>query len=147
MALEILLVKEGTRLGAHDPIAAEDLESIKPGEVVKCVITRPRNVRHLRKWFAFMRAVFDAQDRYPTMDGLLDGIKVGVGHYDLVTLPGKIPIQILKPRSISFGSMAQNGFEQWYDRAVEHVLAEIIPGLDRADLEARVLEILDGRNA
>ena len=55
-----------------------------------------------------------------------DAIKIGCGYYDLFTLPGKMPVQVCVPRSISFARMDQQEFDQLYARALEYVLVELL---------------------
>ena len=110
MATDLLLVKEGNRLAAADPISAETLEAMKQGEIVTATVRRARNGKHFRKFFALLKVVYDNQERYATPETLLDAVKFEVGLYDLYTLPGKVPVQIVKLRSISFAKMSQTEF-------------------------------------
>jgi hypothetical protein len=48
------------------------------------------------------------------------------------------------PRSISFAAMDQNSFEIVYNKMLEVILTKILPAANKADLEARVHEILGG---
>lgn len=146
MATDILLVREGYKLGADNPISAEFIASMKHGEVVMATIRRPRNVRHHRMFMAIVQAVFENQTRYATFNQVLNAVKIGCGYYDLFTLPGKIPVQVCVPKSLAFGNMPQDEFDQFYAKAVSYVLAELLPGVRREDLEARILEIAAGRN-
>ena len=91
-------------------------------------------------YFALLNLVFDAQDTYPTLDGLLDAIKIGLGHCDeRTTLDGKL---FMVPRSISFASMDQTQFSQFFDRTVNLIITHILPHTTKADLEERVFEVL-----
>ena len=166
MATDIYLVREGSGLAAADPFSMETIEGLGRGEMVLCKLSRPRNPGHHRKFFALLGVAFRAQSRYPTLDHLLEAVKIGIGHYDVVnvrstpalleaikdalgiyqiilpSLPPLISIPLIQPRSISFAKMSQESFEQFYDAAVLYVLTEILPGVERADIEAQVLEIL-----
>lgn len=70
-------------------------------------------------------------------------IKVALGYGETVKLPDGRAILI--PGSISFAAMDQGEFEQFYERAVELILTRILPGVDRPELDAQVMDILDGR--
>lgn len=137
-----MLVCEKHRLVAADPMSLEALDAMKEGEIVTAKITRPRNPKHHRKFFVLLGIVFEAQDRYPTMEHLLDAIKIGIGHFDTVHLTKNH--EVIKTRSISFGSMDQASFEQIYDKVVRLIVTKILPGTDSAELEQQVLEIIGG---
>lgn len=142
MATDVMLVCENRRLVAADPMSLEALDGMREGEIVSAKITRPRNVRHHRKFFALLGIVFEAQDRYPTMEHLLDAIKIAIGHYDTIQLTKTKTV--IKTKSISFASMDQAAFEQFYDRVVRLIVTKILPGTDSAELEQQVLEIIGG---
>jgi hypothetical protein len=90
-----------------------------------------------------LNAVFDRQNEFPTIQHLLGAIKLATGLFDTGLTVDRIPYVV--PKSISFASMCQAEFEQWYEKAVEVVLTKILPAANKADLEARVHEIFDGR--
>lgn len=143
MAIEVLLVRDKNRLAAANPLSEETIERMKQGEVVAATIRRTRNPGHHRKFFALLQAVYENQTRYPTLEGLLDAIKIGTGHYRVTeALNGDF---VYQPLSISYGKMDQTAFEQFYDCVVELVLHYLLPEIQRADLDRRVNDILDGR--
>ncbi len=140
MAFEVYCKREGNHLGAVDAISAEAIAGIKAHETVTVSIRRSRNGKHHRKLFALLKIVFDNQTAFATTEQLLDALKLATGLFDIGKTVDGIPFT--SPRSISFASMCQSEFEQWYDKAVEVILTKILPGVNRADLEAQVLEIL-----
>jgi len=140
MAFDVLLVREGTRLGAADPISAEAIAGIKLHETVTASIRRPRNGKHHRKLFALLKLVFDNQNTFATTEQLLDALKLATGLFDVGKTVDGIPFA--SPKSISFAAMDQNAFEQWYDKAIEVVLTKIIPNMNREDLEMQVMEMI-----
>lgn len=145
MATDMFLRKRLGTLVPADPMSAQALADLPAGVTVKAVITQPRNLDHHRKWWALLQAVFPHQSTYATLDSFHAAIKVALGYGETVKLPDGRMIVI--PGSISFARMDQAAFEQFYDRAVDLILTRILPGLDRADLEQEVLDILAGRNA
>jgi hypothetical protein len=142
MASDVLLTRKGGRFVPADVVSAEAIDGIREGETVRAVITRPRNVGHHRKFFALLQVVFDAQDRFPTVEALLDAIKIATGLYDTYKLNGR---EVMKLRSISFASMDQKEFTAFYDRVLHLIVTHILPHTDKADLEQRVYDIVDGR--
>lgn len=139
MANEVLLQKNLNRLEAAEPITADILMAMKQGEIVTGTIRRARNPRHHAKMFALLNAVFESQDRYPTLYALLTTLKILTGHYKSMMVRGK---EVILPDSISFANMDQVAFESFYNHCVKLIIEEILPGVDKIDLERRVMEIL-----
>lgn len=140
MPFDLLLVREGTQLGAAEPISAEIIEGLKHGDIFTAIIKRSRNPKHHRKLFALIGIVFAAQTSFATTKQLLDAIKLATGLFDTGKTIDGIPFAT--PRSISFAAMGQKEFEEWYDKVVELVVNKIIPGLNREDLEMQVHEMV-----
>lgn len=106
------------------------------GQTLKVTITQPRNVAHHRKFFAMLNIIYENQSHYQSLDELLYAVKMKLGYVIPVTIKGQ---QGFMPKSISFTSMDQSAFSEFYERTVDFVATEIIPGLDENDL-ARELE-------
>jgi len=142
MAIEVLLVREGNRLAAADPISAEAISALKHKETFTASIRRQRNPKHHRKWWALLSIIFPHQNAFATVQDLNNAIKIGVGLFESGKTVDGLPW--VSPKSISYAAMDQNAFEQFYDKAVDMILTRIVPTISRADLEAQVHEILDG---
>jgi hypothetical protein len=135
MPTNLIMVK---RLGAFRPTDDEGTEvmrKIGDGELVKVTWTRPRNIRFHNKFFVMLGIVLKNQEHYKSMDDLLDVCKISIGHIRLIdTRTGWARV----PKSISFANMGETEFSEFYDRAVDWVLSEVIPGLQRQHLDAEV---------
>ena len=143
MAQTILLKRKMNGLFPADAMAENAITNLPLGKTLKAEVTVPRNVDHLRKFFALLEAVFPHQEVYPTLDLFRKALTVALGYGDRYQVaPGKY---FLEPKSIAFGKMDQREFNEFYDRAVAFILEKILPGVNQADLEAQVLEILEGR--
>ncbi len=92
-----------------------------------------RNLGHHRKFFALLDVVFQTQSKFATKDGLLDALKIALGHHMTWRVEGR---EILRPKSISFAAMDQTAFESFYDGAVALILERLLPNTDRADWPA-----------
>jgi hypothetical protein len=145
MALEVLLLREGSKLVAADPISYDAIQSIRAKERVTASIRRSRNPRHHAKLFALLQVVFENQKQCPTVHDLLNALKLATGLFETGMTIDKVPYVV--PQSIAFASMTQDRFEQWYDRAVEVILTKILPAANRKELDDRVHQILDGYHA
>ena len=145
MATEAIFRKTMGALRAMDAAGEEILADIPNGELVRALISRPRNPQHHRKWRGLIAAIFKHQSLYPTEDTLIAAMKVALGYGDSIKLPdGRT---IIVPRSLSFAKLDQKGFEDFYDRALSLILTKILPGVNKADLEREVSDILAGYGA
>jgi hypothetical protein len=138
--IELLMQKKLGRLVPYDGVGIDQIDSLKEGAVVTARLTQARNIKHHRLWFALLQTVYGAQTLFPTLDELHDAIKIAVGHCEeRKTIDG---ITYWHPKSISFHALDQQGFSQFFDRAVNIVIEKILPNASREDLEARIFEIL-----
>lgn len=144
MATTLFMVRGLGGLRPANKASQEAFDGLPMAETVKVEITRPRNIRHHRKWFALLQVIYPHQTTYPTMESLLAAIKCALGYGETVKLPdGRT---VLVPGSISFAKLDQAGFDQFYARALELIHTRILPGIDRDDVEREVAEVLAGRD-
>lgn len=144
MAFDVLLIREGYKLGAADPISAEAIAGIKAHETVTASIRRPRNGKHHRKLFALLKVVFDNQSTFATTEQLLDALKMATGYFDICKTVDGMPYA--RTKSISFASMCQSEFEEFYNKVVDVIVTKVLPNTDKDDLEAQVMEIIGDFN-
>lgn len=125
--------------------AEEALRAIPEDEWRLAVIRNPRNVKHHRKWFALLNAVYPHQTMWPTFPKFREKIQeaLGLGEYHVNGMGQRY----FEPDSISFANMDQDAFEDFYQRGVELILTRILPGVDNDDLTREVADILEGKKA
>lgn len=132
------------RLGSLHPVDDQGEQAMRTlgiNEVFSVEIKRPRNVQFHRKFFALLQIILENQDYYKSVDDLLDVVKLRIGHCRTIqTQDGEVRI----PNSISFASMDATAFDDFYNRACAWVCQEVIPGLDRQDLDSEVRATLLG---
>jgi hypothetical protein len=134
--MKIYLRKSLSSFIPADDEAAEVLKNYSQGTVVSCDIKRPRNYEHHKKLFALLNIVVDNQERFKSVAELLDAIKFELGYTETrETFDGWVRI----PKSISFASMSQDEFNKFYSRSIDAILAHVLPGINRQDLESEVL--------
>ena len=124
-----------------DSAAAESIATLPVGGMVMVEVTRARNIRHHRKWWALMSLIADNLPGV-SAETVCDMIKIGVGHVHAVkTKRGMVSI----PKSISFAAMDQAEFDRFYDHAVHYIASDVLPGVSSADLEREVLSMIGGQ--
>lgn len=123
----------------------DEKKKLKIGTMVVADIKQPRNYEHHKKFFALLRMVVDnmpeeLQERYPNTDTLLTEIKYQLGHFQThITLSGR---ETYIPKSISFDSMTQDEFNDFYNGAIDVVLRWFLPRNNKEELLEAVNDYL-----
>ena len=107
--------------------------------VINCKWTRSRSGPQHRLFFALLKKVFDNQTECKTMDVLLAVIKLGTGHAEVMKTAQGFYFSV--PKSISFSKMDRDAFEKFFRRAVDFVVSDILPGIDKSALTAEVYQM------
>lgn len=118
-----------------------DLEAkhrLRDGETVLCSITRPRNIKFHRKFFALVRLTFNNLPEHLATrfcvhneDDMLARFKIDLGMFDIVEVGEG---RALKLGSISFARMDNTQFEEFYSKCLDLVQYVYLEGVDRADI-------------
>lgn len=140
MAVDVTLKRTTRGFLAANVADAELLSSIGIGDTVRAKISRPRNLKHHKKWFALLHVVYPHQDTWPTFKHFRLAVQRAMGFFDMIN--GQ-PYD----RSISFAKMDQAEFEQFYSNGIKVICERIVPAIDAEDLTAEVEEILKGKSA
>lgn len=135
-----ILMRKGLagKLEPIDETGRDSLARIAHDTILSVEVKRPRNIQHFRKFWALVSLIYANQTRYRSPEELVDAIKVLAGHCFPVRLRNGTEVRI--PKSIAFHAMSQDEFEKFYDRVVDIVVTEIIPGLNREDLKRELME-------
>ncbi len=137
-------------------VAFKKFESIALGAAVRVKVEKPRNSKFFRKWWALVNFAFEywtpselSGDRY---DGVVPQKDMERFRKDLTILSGRYTQVIrldgslqIKAKSISFASMSEESFNEFYKNTFDVVWNKIFLGMykNKADLE-RVLFELNG---
>tara|TARA_Y100000310_G_scaffold324033_1_gene385365 strand:- start:2049 stop:2471 length:423 start_codon:yes stop_codon:yes gene_type:complete len=118
----------------------EALQCWSINDIVKAKVTKPRNLAHHRKFFALLQIIVRNQECYKSSDHLLLFLKDRLGLVDYIVRHDGKSMKVFQ--SISFANFDDTQFCAFYDQCVDVLITEVIPGLDRQELEEEVLEIL-----
>jgi len=119
---------------------------------------RPRNIAQHRKFFVLLTTVWEAGAPWASKDAMLDELKLRIGHVrkvkleraldwytedgTIVQIPAGTIVQI--PDSISFASMGQAEFDEFYERALAE-LCVMAGDIDDGVVREEVLNQLSGQ--
>lgn len=121
------------------------VEGLAPGEMVHFIYRLPRSPKHHRFFFARVRELFEMQERFTESEHMLEFLKVGAGHVDL--LPGRDGVPVAIPRSIAWHALEEQGFIE-FARAMNdflwtpHAQAALWPELTEAQRYAMVAHLM-----
>jgi hypothetical protein len=128
----------------------EVIKKMKHGEVYKGKLSLPRNIKFHKKFFALLGIVFEnlphdfaikteagQEIEIKDTDSLLWHIKMQMGyHEEKVTLGGRITYEA---KSISFASMDEIEFQEFYSKAIDVILKYFLKGANKEELEQVVI--------
>ena len=147
---EVYLTNTGTGLVPSSQQDSEALGVIRLGQQVKAKISRPRNLKFHRKFFALLNVGFDAWEPeekeykgHPiqkNFERFRHDVIIAAGFYDIAPDINGNPRAIAK--SISFGKMDEAKFEQVYSKVADVLLQRILKTYTRDDLDRVVEEII-----
>lgn len=139
----IVMRCSGKALVPTDAFGEEAMAKINGKEVLVWT-KRARNPRHHRKAMAMIHLIFKNQSKFGTVDQLLTYLKLRTGHFDSYIVDGK---PVVVARSIAFDALGQDEFESLYDRLLDVVVTEIVPGLKRSDIKRELLGFTERSNS
>jgi hypothetical protein len=116
------------------------LSKYPPHTLLKCKITRPRSGAHHRLFFGLLHLVVENQERYRTVDELLMYVKTALGYVEKIVFHDGTHIFVTQ--SIAFDKMGQDEFREFFDKAVDLIIAEVLPGVSRKTLIKNVEKML-----
>lgn len=137
--MRALFEKHALSLHPADAAASDMLAGIKNGETVMVEIKRPRNLEMHRLFWALMQKVADNQEHYADAEQVCAAFKVATGHCDYVqTKHGMVGV----PKSIAFAKMSQDDFRAFFDKALDFLVREVLPGVGKEELRREIDEML-----
>jgi hypothetical protein len=84
------------------------IEELEIGETLQFSYRRPRSPQHHRFFFARMNNLLDRQERFTDLEHLLEWLKVGAGHCEL--MPGRDGVPVAIPKSIAWHLLEEQEF-------------------------------------
>lgn len=137
MAVEAYMLPDGGKLRPADEDSAAAVNRLKGPVLVKISETRERSLRQHRLYRALLKIAADNAPRPSTPDHVAFALKCLLGYCDWVYVKGKMhPV----PRSTSFASMGQSEFHDFFEQALDIVLAEYLPQLNKDALRREIEE-------
>lgn len=123
------------------------VESLEPGEMLHFSYRLPRSPQHHRFFFARMDGLLARQERFDDREKLIDWLKVGAGHAEL--LPGLDGVPVAVPRSIAWERLEEQEFIEVHRAIVDflwspHAQAYLWPHLSADQRYEAMSQLLEG---
>lgn len=142
--MDVVIAKAGN--GYFRILYSDDFDKLNElaiGEEVNAKITKPRNLRFHRKFFALLAIVEDnlpehLEKLYHNKEMMLTELKIELGYYKIHTTFDGRSFQI--PLSIAFDKMDELEFRKFYNRAVNAVVKIFLPGADPDGIISHIFE-------
>lgn len=113
----------------------EKLRKFKLGDWVLCDHKSSRSLKQSALFWSLVGLLAENMDEplLRNKDNMADAIKLRLGFCDtFMGLDGEI---IKRPKSLAFGKTGQAEFNDFFRAFVEYIETEILPGINRADLD------------
>jgi len=102
-----------------DQETAEWAVKVKTGTVVYAEFKRERNYEFHKKYFGMINVAFQNQEEFINEELFRKTMQIMAGYFDPILFDGNI---YKIPKSINFGSMAQEEFEKLYSSVLDVIL-------------------------
>jgi hypothetical protein len=146
----IFLRKLYDKLVPVDESSMEAFEKLKMNGEYNCELAQPRNYLFHKKAFALVNYAFSVwepgeqeykgQPVQKSFDVFRDEITIMAGYYEQVfKVDGSFK---LVAKSWSFANMSQDDFNAMYSNIIDVILAKVLSGYTRSDLDDQVNKIL-----
>jgi len=129
--MKITLIK--TLNGAFKLAYNSDYELAKKVPLNEPIVfewSKPRNLKFHKKFFALLNMVYENQEQYNNIEHLRKDLTISAGYYDLrFNIEG---VEVQEAKSISFASMDDLEFSDFYNRIVDVVVKWL--GIDKQEI-------------
>jgi hypothetical protein len=116
----------------------------KQGAIIRGDFAEPRNGKRMAKYWAIIDALYAAlseKEGFATREHLHDALKVSMGFFDYVQLPGKQ--RWPRPKSIAFENMREPEFVTYMDKFVELVRFNLLGRIEDPEARKRVEDLVE----
>lgn len=139
---EGIFIKHFNSLRPDDEMAESIMKTIQAGEAVNIKVTRSRSLPHLRLYWKLMQVVHENQEVFETKEKMERAFRLAIGHYEMDRdVQGR---EYPTPLPINFSKMDQPEFNIFFEKAVEFLVKNVLPGVGKQELINEVHNLLGG---
>jgi len=119
------------------PADFDEKRKLKLGQDYEVDVRNPRNVGFHRKFFAMLNIGHENTQLNMPFDAYREIMTIKAGYFNAYETPKGVYYQ---PKSISFASMSQDEFEEFYSRVMDQVIDDI--GITSKEIEDQLINFL-----
>ena len=124
-----------------DDASQEAARRFKVGETYKAEIVRPRSLKTLGRYWVLVQMIMDNTDMFPSKEVLHQYLKIRAGHATPIVAKSTGEIHLIA-NSIDFDTLDEGAWQEVWGRICDVVMADIIPGLTRDEIELEVQRLV-----
>ena len=127
-------------LAPVDDASKEALGKLKVGSLALVNVRTPRNPLQHRLLWHLARLVYENTEHFLSAEHVVEQIKIGTGFSEQVRLhiPGIGLVIQERGKSIAFESMPKAEFDEWFERALDYIVFDLIPGVEKDDIRREI---------
>ncbi|MGE0699091.1 MAG: hypothetical protein AB7O57_08350 [Hyphomicrobiaceae bacterium] len=143
MATEIAVRVENGRLAPIDDVSEETLRGLE-GKELMAKLWKPRNLKHNALVFKLLSLIADNHPELHTTEAVLTFIKTELKMFcpKIVTVmvDGQMRVGLIyELRSVSFSTMDQQEFAEFWKHAMRVVTEKLLPGVTNDDIALEIM--------
>lgn len=109
------------------------MNKFKPGEVVRCTITKPRNLEYHNLFWALCSAASKNSEKWRSKRTVANAVLIKIGYWDIIPRINGTGITIV-PGPLNFEDLDETDFDEQVMSKAWGVFAELL-GLEENDLK------------
>lgn len=139
--MKVWTYKLGDKLVPATQDDKEQFMNLPNGEPFMIKYVKVRNPSHLRKYFAFLKAVYDNlpekfDKNWPDFESFRKGVQMYSGYFtETVSLKGE---RLLIPKSIAYNELDETAFSELHNKVKTFIGTRIIPEMDEDIFEREI---------
>lgn len=132
----------GGALVPADSDSKERLNRVRDGTLVMVRAKAPRNPKQHRLLWHLARMIHENSESFESAEHVVEQMKIGTGLTDRMqlTIPGIGVVIQERGKSITFESMPQSEFEDWFERVLDYTVVSLLPGVSKDEIRAIIEE-------
>ena len=139
--MKVCMKRRGNMFYPSDNESLEAIKGLPDGHEIIVDISRPRNPKNHRRYFAFINLAFDMQETFKTVDEMRYYLQMRAGHYEpMITHQGKT---LYRPLSIAWEKLSEDDFKKLFKEVVTAFLDFYAETHEQELTEDELMRVLD----
>jgi hypothetical protein len=126
---------------AADEHAQELLKRFPVGEVFKAEVVKPRSRKTLGRYWVLCQMILDNTELFRSKEQISDYLKIRTGHSTSI-VSAKTGEIFHVANSISFDELDEAEFAEFWQRACDVVVEDLLPGITEIELNYEVQKLV-----